>query len=63
MGKSLEQSETSNNWSDPIVRLRGLPFSCSNEELLSFFDGMFYRFVLFFFALFFILISLGAIKI
>ena len=39
MGKSLEQSEGSNNWNDPIVRLRGLPFSCTKEELANFFDG------------------------
>jgi hypothetical protein len=41
MMKSLEQSNSSTNWTDPIVRLRGLPFNCTKEELAKFFDGTF----------------------
>lgn len=32
---------------DAVVRLRGLPFGCSKEEIAHFFSGMNYQFTFF----------------
>lgn len=31
---------TPENWREPVVRLRGLPYNSSKEDVTRFFDGM-----------------------
>ena len=39
---SENNSSISNNdnWREPVVRLRGLPYNSSKEDVMGFFDGM-----------------------
>jgi hypothetical protein len=32
---------TNDNWHEPVVRLRGLPYNSSKEDVTRFFDGTF----------------------
>jgi hypothetical protein len=32
---------TNDNWREPVVRLRGLPYNSSKEDVTRFFDGTF----------------------
>ncbi len=33
--------ENNDNWREPVVRLRGLPYNSSKEDVVRFFDGMY----------------------
>jgi heterogeneous nuclear ribonucleoprotein F/H len=35
-----ESSNNSQNWRDPMVRLRGLPYGCEKKDILDFFSGL-----------------------
>ena len=43
LNKHLEESaRNASNWHDPVVRLRGLPYGCQNNEIVEFFAGLIY---------------------
>ena len=40
MSKQLRESVNhASNWNEPVVRLRGLPYNCKQEEVIAFFEG------------------------
>lgn len=40
--KHLRESKSNaSNWSDPVIRLRGLPYGCTINDIGGFFDGLY----------------------
>ena len=37
--KIILQIPNNDNWHEPVVRLRGLPYNSSKEDVIRFFDG------------------------